>query len=457
MSKVSDLSFSSSPVETASGYAPKRSKATIVVIVLILGVVVLFGYAGKDHFLPSVEVQVERAIAVRSSQPVTAAGQLAFQSAGWLEPAPFPTQVSALTSGVVKKVHVLEGHSVKKGALIAELVDDDILLDIEANKVLKQEIELQIRALEADVDVAKAKRAHHEKVVETARKRYLKLQEISEAFEMAGTGVPKLDKLKARHDASIQHAAIEDATAMSLVLEQQEKVAKSRLEVQKAALAHIDVKMEKLQLQLKRTKVVSPIDGVVKRLNVIDGGIVNVDGDSTEAAVIAALYDPNNLQVRVDVPLSDAAGLSIGQHTKVTVELLPDKKFEGQVTSIAGRADINRNTLQAKVKVIDADHRLRPEMLTKVQFMSVAQQEKATIQPSTEAVVTLIPESAISSGNKVWTIDRLTSTARQVEITTGAVTKEGWIEVLSGINPGQQIITSSTQALENGTRVTAEK
>ena len=67
------------------------------------------------------------------------------------------------------------------------------------------------------------------------------------------------------------------------------------------------------------------------------------------------LYDPKRLQVRVDVPLADAAKVRVGQQAKVVVGVLPDRTFDGEVTRVVHEADIQRNTLQVKV----AHHRPR--------------------------------------------------------------------------------------------------
>ena len=55
-------------------------------------------------------------------------GQLLFQASGWIEPDPFPIYVTSLYSGVVEKVHILEGQSIKQGEIIATLIDEDARL-----------------------------------------------------------------------------------------------------------------------------------------------------------------------------------------------------------------------------------------------------------------------------------------------------------------------------------------
>ena len=53
-----------------------------------------------------------------------------FQASGWIEPDPLPVKATALISGVVDEVFVLEGESVGEDDIIATLVDDDAELDL---------------------------------------------------------------------------------------------------------------------------------------------------------------------------------------------------------------------------------------------------------------------------------------------------------------------------------------
>lgn len=73
--------------------------------------------------------------------------------------------------------------------------------------------------------------------------------------------------------------------------------------------------------------------------------------------VKAVLFQPDSLQARIDVPLEEAAQLRIGQPVRLRSTLLPNQTFLGQVTRIDGQADLQRNTLQDKVRVLEG---LRP-------------------------------------------------------------------------------------------------
>ena len=55
--------------------------------------------------------------------------------------------------------------------------------------------------------------------------------------------------------------------------------------------------------------------------------------------------------MRVDVALADASQLHVGQRAEISSDVLPQVQLSGIVTRIEGQADLNRNTLQAKVSI----------------------------------------------------------------------------------------------------------
>jgi len=71
----------------------------------------LLAYTGRDLIWPAREVRIVPVVVKRAAE--TSGGTI-FQAAGWVEPDPFPIYVTALSSGVVDKVHVLEGQHVSE-------------------------------------------------------------------------------------------------------------------------------------------------------------------------------------------------------------------------------------------------------------------------------------------------------------------------------------------------------
>ena len=145
----------------------------------------------------------------------------------------------------------------------------------------------------------------------------------------------------------------------------------------------------------------------------------------------------------------------------------PRTVMAGEVTRINGEADLQRNTLQAKVKLLAPPDVLRPEMLSRVEFLALAPGSAVAAEPGSgpaPAAVVLqpavslslfVPENAFGSDGTVWVCDR---ESRRVEprkpLTTG-VRRDGFAEVKDGVRPGEWVVLLPT-TLRAGQRVKPE-
>lgn len=184
------------------------------------------------------------------------------------------------------------------------------------------------------------------------------------------------------------------------------------------------------------------------------GSKVVVLSDNAGSARVLSLYDPARLQVRVDVPLADAAKVSAGQQAEIVVEVLPERRFSGTVSRVLHEANVQKNTLEVKVEVADPDPKLRPEMLARVKFLA-----KPSPGSDKESHRVFAPERAIqgSGANATAWIVRIAGADRgtvySVPVKPGAVKIEGWVDVLDGLQSGDLVITSSAEDLRNGKKV----
>ena len=194
---------------------------------------------------------------------------------------------------------------------------------------------------------------------------------------------------------------------------------------------------------LRDTEIRAPISGRILRLPIAPGQKRMLGMDDPESSTVAILYDPAKLQVRVDVPLADAAQLQVGQATKIRCNLLPDQVFHGKVTRIVGEADIQRNTLQAKVEIQDPLDTLRPEMLCRVEFLEASSGNTTT----TRELVLWIPQAAVD-GNDVWVIAPDSNRVSKRNVELGGVLDQRQ-EVVAGLRPGERVVLNPSALHEN--------
>ncbi|MEM7754944.1 MAG: efflux RND transporter periplasmic adaptor subunit [Planctomycetota bacterium] len=482
---------------TNFGAAPRsRRTATVVPLAVAVGIATLIGWAAWPVLRPAPEVRTVQAVFDRTTVADTQiidgprTNTPTVQAAGWLEAEPFIIACTALADGVVESIEVLEGEYVERGQIVAQLVAEDSELRLRrAEAVLAQNL---ARVAEARVTLTAAEDAWEHPValdraaemtaaqlaeteaelarlpmrIEAATATLRRLEEEAKSTAKSATlgATTDLEVIIAEQSAAAQRAEVAALEALRPVLEAQRDRRRAearaaerdlrlriedrrRLDGARAALAAAEADAarataarDEARLELDRMTIRAPISGYVQRRLKVPGDKVMLGMDSEHSAHLVHLYDPKNLRVRVDVPLADAAHVSVGQAAEVIVEVLPDRTFRGAVLRTTHEADLQKNTLEVQVSVIDPDPILRPEMLTRVKFLP-----PGGTGPNAEADAAqtrvLIPVEALdttAAAPRVWLVtdranNRGTLSPRSVTVVNEDA---GWLTVIGNVPPG---------------------
>lgn len=421
----------------------------------------------------------------------------AAQAAGWIEPDPYTTACTALADGVVREILVLEGESVEAGQVVARLIDDDARLALarteaelslaraeveRARAVLAAaqedwdnptERERRVATSLAQLRETEAELAQLPSLIEAERVSRERLDEqLARLLEASASGaVSSIELMIARRRAESQGAAVAalearqpilaarrdrlvaevEAATRDAALRTTEREAldgaRAGLARAQAAAARSGVARDEAALRLERMTIRAPISGLVQRRLKAPGDKVMLAMDDPHSAHLVHLYDQEKLQVRVDVPLADAAGVVLGQRCEVIVEVLPDQSFAGEISRITHEADLQKNTLQVKVRLLEPAPILKPEMLARVKFLAgEGASEAAPRAPGeTHASRVRVPQDAVHSdgaGHVVWAVRgrrRDRGIATPIALKLGA-RSEGWIEVSGDLHPGDLLV-----------------
>ncbi|GAA5478304.1 efflux RND transporter periplasmic adaptor subunit [Haloferula helveola] len=429
---------------------------------IVLGFGLLFLTLFRDRILPAKQVDVAIVLATpaESTAPRDAAaagllrsdGPTAFQASGWIEPDPLPIKATALVNGVIDEVHVLEGQNVEQGQPLATLIREDF--------------ELALRSAEQMLRTREAERAAQLESIEAGRRSVIaaRAQAEAAAAQVEETR-DRVDRVEGLSSGSISEAelvsirsahrrakAVEAAASAAVgKAEAEVKQLEANVSVLDAAIGSAKVEVETAQLALSRTKISAPADGRVLRLLGAPGQKKMLAMDDPDSATVAILFDPEHLQVRVDVPLADAAGLQIGQRTRIRCSLLPDTVFPGEVTRITGEADLQRNTLQAKVRIEKPSDQLRPEMLCRVEFLEATARDTSAATGGTGSLTVWIPEAALA-GDTVWVCDPESKRVEARTVLSVGQHEDGYLRIDEGLQPGEWVVVGPGD-LEDGQRV----
>jgi RND family efflux transporter MFP subunit len=204
---------------------------------------------------------------------------------------------------------------------------------------------------------------------------------------------------------------------------------------------------------LEYTLIRAPFDAVVLTKNADVGDIVTPLGAAANAkASVVTLADMDSLQVEADVSESNLEKIRSGQPCEVQLDALPGVRFAGAVHMIVPTADRSKATVLVKVRFLDKDSRILPEMSAKVAFLTrpVAREEQ---QPRTAVNPAAIVDR---NGRKSAFLIRGNRLA-ETEVKTGAAIGD-LVEVLSGLKAGDKVALKPLEKLKDGKRIkTAEK
>lgn len=467
---LATLSRENPPSSPVASKTWRDRAATLLPWVLLSGFSALLLLLLGDRLVPAREVTLGRVVVIEGEADAVPAVSPSnaenlpplFQASGWIEPDPLPVKATALIDGVVREVHVLEGAAVKEGQILANLIDDDAKLNLrtaesrldslraltDAQKEEPAIIRSEIETLAKEVVAAEARRSELEDQV----KRF-------DAIAAAGSGAVSDREISL---ARLQ-LATQEAEIAALGAREEELLGKLRLQEAttrdfEARLAEAETEVDRRRLELDRTRIVSPIDGVVLRLVAVPGQKRMLAMDDPDSSTIAVLYDPAHLQARIDVPLAEAAKLTPGQEVRLRAGLFPDRVFRGTVTRIAGEADLQRNTLQAKVRIEDPDPRLRPEMLCRAEFLAPTDPGPGTaVVGGSGGLKIFVPEAALTqveaSRAMVWKVDASGLRIDPVVVALGEERREGHRLAREGLRPGDRVVLDPPADLEAGERI----
>jgi multidrug efflux pump subunit AcrA (membrane-fusion protein) len=374
---------------------------------------------------------------IEASTTSTSSSDVLVQAPGWVEPDPFDIYAGALAEGIVKDILVLEGDTVTAGQPVAYLVDDDARISL-------QRAEAVVVHLQATVAIAEANFAQLPSRIKAARaERNALADEVRRKTTLVDSGAVAAGPVE-RLGMKLQAA---DAAVEQLQLEEQ--ILRAKIMDSKANVAAGEATRDEALLRLERMTVLSPINGIVVERLASPGSVVRFsNGEHTSH--IVHLYQPDKLQVRADVPLASAALVGVGQRAEIVVDILPNQIFKGTVTRFVHRADLSKNTIEAKVRIHDPSLLLKPDMLARVRILPALASETEHALRRTPR--TFAPGEAIIDG-KIWIIESSNGseagTARRRIVTTGPGEHEGWVEVIDGLLPGDRVILD-VDDLEDG-------
>ena len=382
-------------------------------------------------------------LAKAESGPLTAA----VSATGTLNPV-VSVQVGSQVSGQIKEILVDFNSPVKSGQLIARLDPETY--------------QHRVRQAEADVDAARAAQGVQQAEVSRAR---ASLSNAQRDYERKKTLVEKNFISPAERDTA-QNTL--DAARASLAS------AEAQVKNGEAIVRQREAQLAAARVDLERTSIKSPVDGIVVKRSIEPGQTVAASLQAPELFVIAR--NLTDMQVETSIDEADVGRVRLGQTASFTVDAFAGRRFEGEVRQIRKAATVVSNVVTYTVVISTAnpDLGLLPGMTANVRIVT-AQKDKVLKVPNAAlrfrpadggdekkaaAAVSPAPTSAAagpkgagagrgggggSGSGRVWIVGD-DGKAKAVEIRIG-LTDGSMTEILSGdIKEGQEVIAGQQTA-----------
>lgn len=171
-------------------------------------------------------------------------------------------------------------------------------------------------------------------------------------------------------------------------------------------------------------------------------------GDRGAKGDVVSLADLNDLQVELDLNQNDFAKLNAQSQATITTDAFPNRKYQGVIAEISPEANRQKATVQVKVRVLNSDDFLYPEMNASVAFHTARNNAASGEQAEAKPMLT-VPTSAVRDSS-VFVVVAGKAVRRKVQ--TGTTTPQG-IPIKEGLLGGKDVIVNPPADLQAGQKV----
>ena len=363
----------------------------------VIGMLVLYGMRARQAF-SAVEVET---VAVAVSRDVHASAGTPILTASGYVVARRKAVVSAKIQGRLSELRVEEGSVVRAGEILARLESTDY--------------EASVARARAAVQRAEADLGEYQRQLRLA----------------------------------------EDLARQKIVSEDQREAAASRVRIAQAQVAQATADVAYAEAQLQNTVIRAPFSGVVvKKMAEVGESVAPIPPGvniSTSSGAIVALADLATLEVEADVAEANVAKVASGQPAEVTVEAIPDRRYNAVLRQVIPTADRTKATVQVKVTILDKDKDLKPEMSAKVTFLQPEKEqepEAAAAQP-----VVLVPRAAVVTRDGQSTVFLVRDGKAQARTVVLGTERQAQVIVKDGLAGGETIVAKPGEEIQDGAAV----
>ena len=369
-------------------------------------------------------------------------------------------KISAETSGRVVNLAVNEGDRIRKGQFLLQIDPKSLSSRVEGNSASLRTAELSLDQMRQAIETARVQQQQADQNLK--RQRELWAQQLTTREQLE----------KAENDVKSAESNVQERE--KLIRPQESRIAQER------------ATLESARYDLSKVRIESTIDGIVTRRNVQEGETAVIGTMNNAGTVLLELADMSVIQAEVEVDETNIPHVQLGQPAKISIDAMPDRTFHGHVaeignspiqTATTGTTSTQATNFLVKVMIDDPIPDARPGFTCTADITTATRKDVVSVPIPAVAVRELVFDAngqvvkeprdpkrrragaSASSGAGVETV------ASAAELKPGQTRKEvegvfvmrdgraefvpikmgiagdKYFEVMSGIKPGDQVIT----------------
>ena len=215
-----------------------------------------------------------------------------------------------------------------------------------------------------------------------------------------------------------------------------------------AEVAVAEANYRAARIAVEQTLIRAPFDGVVLTKSANIGDVVTPFSSALDAkGAVVTMADMDTLEVEADVSESNLPKVKLGQPCEIQLDALPDLRLRGMVQRIVPTVDRAKATVLVKIRFVDHDAQVLPEMSAKVAFL-----EKEMASDQRTARVAVLSDAITQRNGKRVIFLLKDGKAVETPIETGEKIGD-MVEVLKGAKAGDKVILRPGDGLDNGDKV----
>ena len=432
--------------------------ALIVGVIVLLGAIV--GFTVNQSQKSVVTVQSGKVVKQDISAQVTASGQIKPKTI---------VNVGANAMGRIVRLFVKEGDKVKKNQVLAQLENVQSAADVEMTRATLSSSQTDAVAAEAALNTAQAQMKSS--AADLARTK-LEFERAQNLFK---------DQLISKADFDTKQAAYEVADAVHA--QDVARVAQNKAQVDSAhgRVGQARASLTRVNDVLSKTTYTAPFNGTVTNLPVHEGETVVMGIQNSPGSTLMTVADMSIITAEVQVDETDIVNVKLDQQAEVTIDAIPNQTFKGKVTEIGDNAIIRSTgvstsqstggTQEAKdfkvvITLIDPPDNLRPGLSTTAKITTGVAHDAVAIpiqaltmrdkndlegpKKNAKAVDKTAPAATLNKkeNNDVQGVFVIKNKKAEFHPVVTGITGTTEIQVKSGLNEGDEIITGSYKVLK---------